>query len=100
MFGSLLVGAGLFAAAASPTVTVAEAPGAWDWNMLWWHIVQVVIYVVLGLALFAIAYVVIDKATPFSLHKVLLEDKNNAVAIVLGAVFLGIAVILGAAIRG
>ena len=73
---------------------------AWDWSLLLWHVAMVVIYVILGLGLFAIAYLVIDKATPFSLHKVLIEDKNVAVAVVLGAVFLGIAVILGSAIRG
>ena len=73
---------------------------AWDWGMLLWHVAMVVIYVILGLGLFAVAYLIIDKATPFSLHKVLIEDKNVAVAVVLGAVFLGIAVILGSAIRG
>lgn len=77
-----------------------ESPPTWSWDVLLWHVVQVIIYVILGLALFAVAYLIIDKATPFSLHKVLLDDKNNAVAIVLGAVFLGIAVILAAAIRG
>ncbi len=77
-----------------------EVAPPWDWNVLLWHVFLMAIYVVLGLALFAIAYLVIDKATPFSLHKVLIEEKNVAVAVVLGAVFLGIALILGAAIRG
>jgi uncharacterized membrane protein YjfL (UPF0719 family) len=73
---------------------------AWDWGLLLWHVSTVVIYVILGLGLFAVAYLIIDKATPFSLHRVLIEEKNVAVAVVLGAVFLGIALILGAAIRG
>jgi uncharacterized membrane protein YjfL (UPF0719 family) len=75
-------------------------PTPWDWGLLLWHVAMVVIYVILGLGLFAVAYLIIDKATPFSLHRVLIEEKNVAVAIVLGAVFLGIALILGAAIRG
>jgi uncharacterized membrane protein YjfL (UPF0719 family) len=77
-----------------------DAPPAWEWNQLFWHMAQVGVYVVLGLALFGVAYLVIDKWTPFSFHKVLIEDKNTAAAIVLGAVFLGIALIVSAAIRG
>ena len=77
-----------------------DAPQPWDWPTLFWHVVQVVIYVLLGLALLAVTYLIIDKATPFSFHKVLIEDKNTAVAIMLGAVVLGIAIIVGAAIRG
>jgi len=59
-----------------------------------------VVYVVVGLALFGAAYLIIDKVTPFSLRKELLEDRNQALAIVLGSVFLSIALILAAAIRG
>jgi putative membrane protein len=77
-----------------------EAPPPWDWGTLFWHVVQVLIYVVVGLAVFAATYLIIDKATPFSFHKVLIEDKNTAAAIMLGAVVLGIAWILAAAIRG
>ena len=75
-------------------------PEAWDWGILFWHVAQVVVYVIVGLGMFGMAYLIIDKATPFSLGKELLEKNNVAVAIVLGAVFLGIAVILSAAIRG
>jgi putative membrane protein len=71
----------------------------WDWSLLSWHVFQVVIYVVLGLGLFGAAFLVIQRFTPFSLRKELEDDQNTAVAIVLGAVFLGIAVILAAAIK-
>ena len=95
MYGSMLT---FFSAAVFAQET--PPPPVYAWDVLLWHVILVVVYVVLGLALFAVCYVIIDKATPFSLHKVLLEEKNNAVAIVLGAVFLGIALILAAAIRG
>jgi uncharacterized membrane protein YjfL (UPF0719 family) len=72
----------------------------WDWQTLAWHICQAVLYVIIGLALFGAAYLIIDKVTPFSLRKELLEDKNQALAIVLGAVFISIALVLAAAIRG
>lgn len=76
------------------------APPPWDWGSLLWHVVQVLIYVFLGLGLFAGAYLVVEKVTPFSLRKELEEDQNVALAVVLGAVFIGIAIILASAIRG
>lgn len=72
----------------------------WDWGAFGWNVFMVVVYVLLGLALFAIAFLIIDKVTPFSLRKELEEDQNTALAIVLGSVFLGIAIILAAAIHG
>jgi putative membrane protein len=78
----------------------AQEQVAWNWGLFGWHVFMVVVYVVLGLALFAVAYLVIDKVTPFSLGQELLEKKNTAVAIALAAVFIGIALILAAAIQG
>ena len=72
----------------------------WSWDRLAWDVAIVIIYTALGLALFAAAYLIVDKATPFSLHKELIEDHNTAIGIVLGAVFIGIAIILSSAIRG
>jgi uncharacterized membrane protein YjfL (UPF0719 family) len=72
----------------------------WNWSVFGWHLFNIVVYVVVGLALFGLAYLVIDKVTPFSLGQELLEKKNVAVAIVLAAVFIGIALILAAAISG
>jgi uncharacterized membrane protein YjfL (UPF0719 family) len=71
----------------------------WNWNWLLWDITRVIIYVFLGLAIFAVAYLILDKATPFSFGQELRENKNTAMAIVLASVFLGIALILAAAIR-
>ena len=92
-------------------------PEPWDWNTLLWHVVQVLLYVGIGLGFYAtpstdaalsnvpgdkaaLAYLVIDKLTPFSFHKEIIEDKNVALAIVLAAVFLGIALIVAASIHG
>ena len=74
-------------------------PRLWDWELLVWHLLQVIIYTILGLGFFALTYLIVDKVTPFSLRKELNEDKNMALAIVLGAVFIGVAIILSGAIR-
>jgi uncharacterized membrane protein YjfL (UPF0719 family) len=72
----------------------------WRWDLLLWHLTQLVIYTSIGLAFFALAYFVIDKFTPFSFRKELIDNKNTALAIFLGAVFIAIALILAASIRG
>ena len=63
-------------------------------------IVTTAIFTVFGLLVFAIAFAIIGKATPFSIRKELEEDHNTALAIVIGAVIIGIALIIAAAIQG
>jgi uncharacterized membrane protein YjfL (UPF0719 family) len=78
--------------------TPAPAPG--DWQTVLWHVALVVLYVLIGLGFFALAYFLIQKMTPFSLRKEIEEDQNVALGVVLGAVVIGIALIVAAAIRG
>jgi len=54
----------------------------------------------LGLVLFALAFLIIVKVTPFSLRKEIEEDQNTALAIIIASVILGIALIVSAAIHG
>jgi len=63
-------------------------------------VVTTVIFVVLGLIVFAIAFLIIAKATPFSVRKEIEDDQNVALAIVIGAVILGSAIIIAAAVHG
>lgn len=57
-------------------------------------------YVGVGLVVFALAFWIIQKATPFSVRKEIEEDHNIALAVIVGSVILGIAIIIGAAITG
>ena len=59
-----------------------------------------IVFVVIGLIVFALAFLVIGKATPFSVRKEIEEDHNVALAIVIASVILGSAVIIAAAIHG
>ena len=63
-------------------------------------LVTTLLFVLVGLVIFALAYVVIDKVTPFSVRKELEEDHNVAMAIVIASVILGTALIIAAAIHG
>lgn len=93
------VAAPLFAVGVGTTATDIVDKVSWNWNLFGWHVFQVLVYVLIGLAFFGLAYLIIDKVTPFSLRKELLEDQNTALAVVLASVFIGIAIILSAAIR-
>ena len=63
-------------------------------------VVTTLVFVIIGLIVFALAFLVIAKATPFSVRKEIEEDQNVALAIVIAAVILGSALIIAAAIHG
>ena len=63
-------------------------------------LVTTIIFVVIGLVVFAIAFLIMNLVTPFSIRKEIEEDHNTALAIVIGAMIIGIAMIVSAAITG
>ncbi len=63
-------------------------------------LVSALAFSALGLVLFAVAFLIIVKVTPFSLRKEIEEDQNTALAIIIASVILGIALIVSAAIHG
>ena len=63
-------------------------------------LVTTLVFVLLGLIVFALAFLVIAKSTPFSVRKEIEEDQNIALAIVIASVILGSALIIAAAIHG
>lgn len=63
-------------------------------------IVGTLVFVAVGLVVFLFAFLIITKITPFSIRKEIEEDQNTALAIVIGSVILGLALIISAAIHG
>jgi putative membrane protein len=63
-------------------------------------LVQSLVFTALGLALFALAYFIIAKAVPFSIRKEIEEEHNTALAVLIGSVIIGIALIVSAAVHG
>jgi putative membrane protein len=57
------------------------------------------LYSLIGVLIFWISFVVIDKLTPYDLWGEIVEKKNVALAIVVGAMCLGIAIIVASAIH-
>lgn len=59
-----------------------------------------VIFVAIGLVVFAIAFFIVVLVAPFSVKKEIEEDHNTALAIIIGALIIGIAIIIASAING
>ena len=57
-------------------------------------------YVVFGLVVFALAFWVMNKVSPFSLRKEIEEDQNIALGIIMAGIIIGIALVISAAISG
>lgn len=71
-----------------------------NWDKFGGQLVVMLVAVGIGLAFFSLAFWVITKVAPFSVRKEIEDDQNTALAIVIGSVILGIAVIIAAAIHG
>jgi uncharacterized membrane protein YjfL (UPF0719 family) len=56
------------------------------------------VYAFLGILLFVLAFSAINRMTPGTLWKELIEEHNTALAIVVGAMAIGISIIIAAAI--
>ena len=59
-----------------------------------------VIFVLIGLVVFGIAFFIVVKVAPFSVKKEIEDDQNTALAIIIGAIIIGVALIISAAIQG
>lgn len=63
-------------------------------------IINALIFSVMGVTIFWISFVLIDKLTPYDLWQEIVKERNQSLAIVVAAMCLGIAVIVAAAVHG
>lgn len=59
-----------------------------------------ILYALIGVIIFWLCFVIIDKITPYDLWKELVEKQNVALGMVVAAMALGISIIVAAAIHG
>ena len=59
-----------------------------------------ILYALIGVLVFWISFVIVDKVTPYDLWAEIIEKKNVALAIVVGAMAIAIGLIVSAAIHG
>ncbi|MFZ4479720.1 MAG: DUF350 domain-containing protein [Rhodoferax sp.] len=58
-----------------------------------------IVYALLGVIIFWICFVLIDKLTPYNLWEEIVGKQNRALALVVAAMSLGICIIIAAAIH-
>ncbi|MBK8169595.1 MAG: DUF350 domain-containing protein [Sandaracinaceae bacterium] len=62
--------------------------------------VSSIVFGVIGVIFFAVAFFILQKTLPFSIKKEIEEDQNVALGIVIGSIIIGIAMIVSAAVHG
>lgn len=63
------------------------------------HLVNAIVFALLGIVILAVSFVVVDKLTPYDLWKELVENKNVALAVLLGAMSIGMSMIIAASVH-
>jgi putative membrane protein len=58
------------------------------------------LYALIGVLVFLVCFVIVDKLTPYQLWTQIVEEKNVALAIVVGSIAIAIGLIVAAAIHG
>jgi uncharacterized membrane protein YjfL (UPF0719 family) len=59
-----------------------------------------ILFALVGVLVFWLSFVLIDKITPYDLWREIVEKQNKALALVLAYMSLGISIIVAAAIHG
>lgn len=62
-------------------------------------LINALIFALLGIVMFVIAFAILDKLTPYSLWKEIVEEQNVALAILVGAMSVGMCIIIAAAVH-
>ena len=62
------------------------------------HIMLTLIYSGIGIVVFALAFFIMTKITPFSIRKEIEEDQNTSLGIIIGSVIIGLSIIIASAI--
>jgi putative membrane protein len=57
------------------------------------------VYPCLGIAIFLLAFTIVDKLTPYHFWKEIVENKNMAVAVVVAAMSIGMCIIIAVAVH-
>jgi putative membrane protein len=67
--------------------------------MIMSNFLNAILYALLGVVIFVGSFFIMDKLTPYDLWKEIVENKNVALAVLVGAMSIGIGVIIAAAVH-
>jgi putative membrane protein len=63
------------------------------------NLLNAMIYAALGILIFVVAFVLVDKLTPYHLWNEIVREHNTALAILIGAMSIGMCIIIAAAVH-
>src|SRR5271168_4116415 len=63
------------------------------------NVISALVFTFIGIFVFVLAFVVMDKMTPYHLWKEIVQEHNMALAILVGAMSIGICIIIASAIH-
>jgi uncharacterized membrane protein YjfL (UPF0719 family) len=63
------------------------------------NVVSAVVFAALGITVFLLTFVIVDRLTPYTLWREIIDEHNTALAVLIGAVALGMSLIIAAAIH-
>ncbi len=61
--------------------------------------ISTVVYSLIGIIIFILAFVLMEMLTPYSLQKEIEKDQNVALGIIIGSTLIALSIIISAAIR-
>lgn len=82
------------------TAILAQAETRGSLAMLGQHLLAAIVFSLVGIVVFMLCLLLIEKLAPFSIIKEIEEDQNQALGTIIGAMVLGISIIIAAAIIG
>lgn len=64
------------------------------------HVLDSLLFAGVGIIVLVLSFILIDKLTPYSLWREIIEKRNVSLAIIIAAFILGLAIIISSAIHG
>jgi uncharacterized membrane protein YjfL (UPF0719 family) len=77
-------------------VALAQDPAASDLSP--WPLLSSLLYGAIGILIYVLGYLVFDRMIRLDLHRELVEDQNMALGIMLAGLFIGLGIVIAAAI--
>ena len=63
------------------------------------NIEAALVFAFIGIAVFVLSFIIIDRLTPYDLWKEIVHEKNMALALLVGALSIGVCIIIAAAVH-
>jgi putative membrane protein len=63
------------------------------------NIEAALVFAFIGIAIFVLSFAIIDRLTPYDLWREIVQEKNMALAVLIGALSIGVCIIIAAAVH-